>query len=444
VSKVLEKIVAEKLIDHLLSNDLLYVHQYGFLPKRSTEHNLIQIVNYISTALNEGKFCIGLFLDLKKAFDVCSHEILLKKLKKMGICGTSHLWFQNYLAGRTQSVDINGSKSDPLEIDISVIQGSTLGPILFLCYINDFFTATSLFSVLFADDTTCLGKGNNLKELTAYVNTELQKISNWFRSNKMAVNTNKTKFIVFRTRGKRINPADCLVNYNSNEIGLPEDPNLIFPVTRVYNEGEETSFKLLGVLFDEYLSFEEHINHLCTKISKSLYCINRIKNFVNPNSLKMLYYSMVHSHISYCLVVYGCANITTLNKLKLKQKEAIRIISHAGHRDHTNRLFKQKNILPLEDLIKFSILKFMHKFTHGKLPLSFHETWITNRVRNPNLDLRNADSLYIPAHHFASVKRLPIFNFPRIWNEAAEIKNNPSIFVFQKHIKSAMLNMLVV
>jgi hypothetical protein len=157
ISKVLEKIVAEKLIAHLLDNDLLYVHQYGFLPNRSTEHNLLQIINYISNALNEGDFCIRVFLDLKKAFDVCSHEILLKKLIKMGIRGNAYKWFENYLASRSQFVDINGSKSDPLDINISVIQGSILGPILFLCYINDFYAATTLFSVLFADDTTGLG-----------------------------------------------------------------------------------------------------------------------------------------------------------------------------------------------------------------------------------------------------------------------------------------------
>ncbi|MFN9906326.1 MAG: reverse transcriptase domain-containing protein, partial [bacterium] len=129
------------------------------------------------------------FLDLKKAFDVCSHEILLKKLEKMGIRGTALTWFINYLAGRSQFVDIDGEKSDALPIDISVIQGSILGPILFLCYINDFYAATSLFSVLFADDTTGLGKGKNLRDLTLYMNCELQKIANWFRSNKMAINT---------------------------------------------------------------------------------------------------------------------------------------------------------------------------------------------------------------------------------------------------------------
>ena len=156
ISKVLEKIVAEKLVGHLTTNDLLYTHQYGFLPKKSTEHNLLHIVNYVTRALNDGEFCVGIFLDLKKAFDVCSHSILLKKLDKMGIRGTAHTWFKNYLSGRSQKVEINGSLSGALELDISVIQGSILGPILFLCYINDFWSATSLFSVLFADDTTCL------------------------------------------------------------------------------------------------------------------------------------------------------------------------------------------------------------------------------------------------------------------------------------------------
>jgi hypothetical protein len=255
ISKILEKIVAEKLLFHLTNNDLLYTHQYGFIPKRSAEHNLLHILNYVTAALNDGNYCVGVFLDLKKAFDVCSHSILLKKLKKMGINGTTYKWFENYLSGRTQKVDINGNLSDEQNLDISVIQGSTLGPILFLCYINDFFSATSLFSVLFADDTTCLSKGKKLNELLAYVSTELQKIAVWFRANKMAVNTMKTKFIVFRTQGKKINPEECILYFNNNEPGKPVNPNLIYPIDRIYNDGPEKSFKLLGVMFDEYLSF---------------------------------------------------------------------------------------------------------------------------------------------------------------------------------------------
>jgi len=265
--------VAEKLVNHLFEHDLLHQHQYGFLPKRSTEQNLMQILNYVTTALNENLFCIGIFLNLRKAFDVCSHE----KLKKMGISGTAYDWFNNNLLGRTQRVDINRCLSDARELSISVLQGSILGPILFLCYINDFWKCTTLFSVLFADDTTCLAKGKTVLQLIEEENSELKKIANWFRANKMAVNTAKTKFIIFRTRGKVINNADCNLVFNGNELGMPEYQSLIFQIERKYNEGNVTSFKLLGVLFDEYLSFDEHISGLCKKLSKSLFCINRIK-----------------------------------------------------------------------------------------------------------------------------------------------------------------------
>jgi hypothetical protein len=300
ISKVLEKIVADKLLYHLQSNDLLYTHQYGFIPNRSAEHNLLQIINYVTSALNDGNFCIGVFLDLKKAFDVCSHSILLKKLSKMGITGVSHRWFSNYLSGRSQKVEINGKFSDSLGLDISVIQGSTLGPLLFLCYINDFFAATTLFSVLFADDTTCLSKGKKLNELVPYVNQELQKIALWFKANKMAVNTAKTKFIIFRTQGKIINNNECMLLFNNNEPGQPEDPDLITPIDRIHNEGPESSFKLLGVMIDEYLSFNAHISHVSAKISKSLFCINKIKNFVNKAMLKLC--TMLWSILIYRIV----------------------------------------------------------------------------------------------------------------------------------------------
>jgi hypothetical protein len=438
ISKILEKIVAEKLLFHLTSNDLLYEHQYGFLPKKSTEHNLMHILNYVTTALNDGMYCIGIFLDLKKAFDVCSHRILLAKLQKMGIQETALKWFKNYLSGRSQSVDINNVLSDPLAIDISVIQGSILGPILFLCYINDFWSATRLFTALFADDGTALGKGKNLAELTIFVNTELQKISDWFRSNKMAVNTAKTKYIVFRTRGKSVNPADCLIVYNSNECGTVNDPALITPIERIHNEGQTKSFKLLGILLDEYLSFDSHIDNVCAKISKSLFCLNRVKNFIDEKTRKTLYFAMVHSHLMYCLSIYSCANMTSLNKVEIMQKKAIRIICNSGYRDHTAPLFARLGILPFDRLIKLSILKFMHSFIHNRLPISFARMWIFNRERFAERELRNADQLYVPPHRFATLKRMPLFNFPVVWNAEGIDKFNPIPHRYVKNLKNML------
>jgi len=313
-------VVAKKLLSHLQINNLLYEHQYGFLPKRSTEQNLIQVTNYITNALNDGMFCIGVFIDLRKAFDVCSHKILLKKLKNLGIKGNDLKWFESYLSNRMQNVDINGTLSDEQCFNISVIQGSVLGTILFLCYINDFHVCTTLFSTLFADDGSCLAKHKNLNDLILYVNVELQKISNWFLANKMAINTSKTKFILFRTKGKNVDDNVCKVFFNNNEIGKPEDQNLIFPIERIHNAGATKNFKLLGILLDEYLSFDSHIAQLCSKISKSLFIINRVKNFLPKDALLSLYFALVHSHLSYCTTIYGSATPTSLSKLFKIQK----------------------------------------------------------------------------------------------------------------------------
>jgi hypothetical protein len=117
---------------------------------------------------------------------------------------------------------------------------------------------------------------------------------------------------------------------NGNEIGMPVNQDLIHPVERIHNEGETKNFKLLGVLFDEYLSFDDHITDLCAKISKSLFCINRIKNFVNQDTLKTLYFAMVHFNLVYCSNIYSCSNTTSLNKLRVKQKQAVRNICNAG------------------------------------------------------------------------------------------------------------------
>ena len=290
LSKVLEKIVSIKLTNHLQINDLLYKHQYGFLKGRSTEQNLLHVVNFISQALNKGNFCVGIFLDLKKAFDVCSHDILLKKLKKFGIEGKAHDWFKSYLLNRKQKVDIMGNLSEETTINISVLQGTTLGPILFLCYINDIYNASSLATFLFADDTSCLAEHNNLNDLIVFVNCELQKLANWFRSNKMAVNISKTKYIIFRTKGKQIDNNIPPVTFNNNEIGVQNDPNNISILERVYididnPEQEHKYYKLLGVYLDEYLSFDKHVSYICAKLARANFCIKRAANklSINPN-----------------------------------------------------------------------------------------------------------------------------------------------------------------
>jgi hypothetical protein len=158
---------------------------------------------------------------------------------------------------------------------------------------------------------------------------------------------------------------------------------------------------------------------------------------------KTLYSSMVHSHIMYCINIYSCANVSSLNKLKIKQKEAIRIICKVGFREHTAPLFVQLKILPLEELIKVNCLKFTHSFVHNTLTFSFRQLWKFNRERQPDRLLRNADQLCIPPHNFATLTRMPPFNFPRIWNLEGVDKFDPVQHRYLKNLKANFLLNLV-
>ena len=205
----------------------------------------------------------------------------------MGITGIALNWFKSYLSNRKQKVDINGNLSESKDLKILVLQGTILGPILFLCYINDLPQATNLLSRLFADDTACTASHSNLETLINQTNTEIQKIANWFRANRMAVNISKTKFIIFHGRGKRVNMNNLQIVYNNNEICKPEDPSLITPLERVFDghpNKESRSYKLLGVHFDECLTFKTHINIVSNKINQSIYCINHANPFLTKKA----------------------------------------------------------------------------------------------------------------------------------------------------------------
>jgi hypothetical protein len=417
----LEKIVATNLTNHLQLNNLLHKHQYGFQRNRSTEQNLIQVVNFIGSALNKGNYCIGIFLDLRKAFDSCSHEILLSKLEKLGIRGNVLAWFDSYLKNRMQQVDINGTLSSTLEILFGVLQGSNLGPLLFLCYINDIFSATDLATFLFADDTSCLAEHKNLHDLIIYVNSELRKLANWFRSNRMAVNISKTNYIIFHSKGKQINMNGLNVTFDCNEVDtLNYDHNLCFNLERIHDKHPNPkmqSFKLLGVYFDENLTFNKHASNICSKLTRSVFCMKRASHFISLKSLRSLYFALVHSHLLYCPIILNCMTQSNINSIAKLQKRAIRVMTRSAYNAHTNQLFLQSRILPIDKLILQSKLLFMHSIDYNYAPSSFRDIWVKNNTRDMDHDLRNRDEYSIPFIRIEQFRRNPIISLPTAWNE---------------------------
>ena len=206
ISKILEKIVCNRLIHFLDKYDVLYRHQYGFRQKHSTIHPILQLLTDIADANDKTTrdVTLSVFLDLSKVFDTINHDILLKKLHFYGIRGVPNSWFANYLSNRKQFTEINNCKSALTNVSTGVPQGSILGPILFLLYINDINNCTLLNLLSFADDTTIYRSGPYNKELFDEVNYELIKIHTWLCTNKLSLNVTKSKACIFSPPNSRL------------------------------------------------------------------------------------------------------------------------------------------------------------------------------------------------------------------------------------------------
>ena len=191
-SKILEKIFDNRLMNFLNSNNLLYLRQYGFRKNMSTSMAIMELVENITNAMDNGKFTIGVFIDLKKAFDTVDHSILVTKFDHYGIRGVAKKWLSSYLENRKQYVCFNGTDSGFLPITCGVPQGLILGPSLFLLYANDLCNvSTRLTSILFADDTSCFIEGTDLSDMCIQLSTEMNKLSTWFKTNRLSLNVSK-------------------------------------------------------------------------------------------------------------------------------------------------------------------------------------------------------------------------------------------------------------
>jgi hypothetical protein len=315
-----------------------------------------------------------------------------------------------------------------------------LGPLLFLCYINDIFSATDLATFLFADDTTCLAENRNLHDLISYVNTELNKLAIWFKANKLAVNVSKTNYVIFRTRGKRVELNGLNVVFNSNDLDIEQpDPSNIQILDRIkddHNDEKMRTFKLLGIYLDEHLTLNKHVAHITAKLTRSIYLLRRVKNLISSASLKKLYFSLFHSHLLYCSNIYGSTSQSNLNKIFVLQKKAIRIITNSPYLAHTNPLFLANDILPFDKLLTYNRLMFMHSVAYNYAPPSFDNTWLINADRNTGHNLRNQEYFSLPNVRIEQFRKFPLYALPLEWNYLSEnirLHHNRTTFKIALH-----------
>ena len=332
LTKVIESLVYDQVDRYLSIREILTDNQYGFRKEKSTKGALIRFINTVQKDLDNKKRAAAVYIDLKKAFDTVNHDILLKKLEIYGIRGHALGWFKSYLNDREQYVACGQAKSNMAAVNFGVPQGSNLGPLLFLIYINDLPKClTNGQATLYADDTTIYNTANHTNELQHKTNEDLKNLVEWFRANKLTLNTSKTYACMFGEKPTQ----EIEIKIGDTHINMSQ------------------SVKYLGVHVDSKLSWKAHIAYVANKINQTIGALYRVRHCLNTKAMKMIYYSLIHSHLLYCQEVWGTAYKSALVPLVVAQKKAIRMITKANYRASTAPLFKQLEIKPLIDEIKY-------------------------------------------------------------------------------------------
>ena len=411
-----------RLITFLDKNQVLFNGQFGFRSNHSTLHAILLIADKIQKAIERKQYSCGIFLDLSKAFDTVNHTILIKKLEYYGIRGIAKDWFCSYLSNRKQLVSIGNVTSDLKPITCGVPQGSVLGPLLFLLYINDFSkSAPDLDFHLFADDSNLFCSHKSLQCLEAKVNVELNNVNNWLCVNKLSLNIDKSNFVIFHPSQKKVQyPINLIINNKILE--------------------EKKYVKYLGIIMDCNLNWKQHIHELSKKVSRSIGILSKLRHYVPQSILIQIYYSIVFPFLIYGVLIWGNTYKTNIYPLVILQKKAIRIITFSHFQSHTSPLFKKFNLLKLPDIVYLYTAVFMHQFHKGNLPEKFNNyfTLVSNQ-HSYNTRLASKATFILPLVR----TNYGLFNIrfcgPKVWNSIEESLKSLSKFSFKKKLKQQLI-----
>ena len=356
LSQIFEKILKFRLVEFFDKQEVIIPSQYGFRAGHSTDMAILDMVEKVRTAWANKKVALGVFIDLKKAFDTVDHKILLHKLEHYGVRGKTLALLESYLQNRSQYVSYGGFDSDRGQVECGVPQGSVLGPLFFILYVNDMVKASGEMQlVMFADDTNIFVEGKNHLELFRKVNQGLEELSRWFRCNKLTLNLKKTEYVYFGGCGGRIVPQGGLVIGNE-------------PIKRV------DGVKFLGIWIDEGLKWSGQIEKVKTKVGRLLGVLGRASGTLGAESILRLYSALVLPHLQYCLMVWGDfeeGRNKTLGESLLKyQKKFMGLIAGKRGMFHSDPIFSQFGLLKIGDLYRQQLRVHAWKFLRGKLPES--------------------------------------------------------------------------
>ena len=417
ISKIYERIFSNRLTSFLKTQKILYDLQFGFRDKHSTYLAMITLMDKLIQALERGEYTIGIFLDFSKAFDTVNHRILLDKLNLYGIRGVANKWVESYLSNRKQFTSYNGSNSSINNVKCGVPQGSILGPILFLLYINDLGTISNLLSpIMFADDSNLFISGKKPQDLANSLNQELPLLIEWLRANRLSLNVDKTHVMIF---GKKNTTTQI-------PIKIQIDGKTLSVLDKT---------KFLGVILDSGLNWKDHINYLAKKISRSIGIISIARKTLSQKTLIQLYHAFIFPYLNYCVLIWGNSPASILWPVFKLQKLALRLIANIGYRDSSLAFCKKHQILRLPEIYALNAGIFMYKYSYHQLPPLFNSLFTANQDIH-HYATRNAQMLRVPIVKTRIADKFITKTGVNLWNNFKSVlSTNCKLGTFKKKLK---------
>ena len=399
VSKIIERAVHNQLYKYVSTKGILSSAQSGFRANHSTTTTLLDVQDFILNNMDNGYVTGAIFLDLKKAFDTVNHNVLIDKLKRYGVDGIELSWFKSYLSNRSQAVNVNSNLSEFEHINIGVPQGSILGPLLFILFVNCLPNAVNCKTEMYADDTTLLFRSKCPDELSTSLTSNLDLVANWLKANKLTLNISKTKVMLFGTRHMLDKFNDISLTYNDDMIEMVRE------------------FKYLSVKFDSTMSWLSHIDYLANNVSKRIGVIRRVKHFLPHQTLVMLANALVIPHFDYASPVWSNCSDSYQARLQVLHNRLARTILSADIRTPINDMMNLLHWTKLSNRWKSQILIILFKCLKDISPtyLSSNFEFVHN-YHNHTTRNHSSNTLIIPKINSNSGMRTFLFRSGHLWN----------------------------